>query len=740
MSAPDIRVVLSADGVEQVLSAMRKVQTEVRKTGQGARESATGWGSLKQIASEFTGGILPQLGAAAAGAALVGLGKKALETADGIGKLSQKTGVSAETLSVFAFAARTADVESQTLSKSFQIFTRTMNQVDQGGREASDAVKELFGSASALNGLTMDERLKKIVDALGQMEPGSQKTALAMKFFGRSGADLIPLLDDMAGKFDEVRDRAEAFGMLVDSDLAAAAQNANDRMTDMATAAEGAAVQFMTGLMPALGDIAEGLVNATSQAGGLGEGLQWIGKGIGFILRVGVTAFVVVGNYIGTAARMGWDLVASIWEAGKAIVNLENPWKAFKSRALEGAEIAKMNVQAAVDQIKGIWGATDQAAPDAPKRSADWPAPGEGGGDGGGTYRPAKAERAFDLTEFDRQSAAAAAALDKEILSQQQAALDDAYKTGKITLEDYYDTKVMLARQAADIELNLSNLEIQSLQDKMAAATTAYERDQLQLEINEQMSAQELRRLELSGQIASVERERAAAIAARADEEAASGAKAMKSLEDSQNALRDSLQSGAVNVLNTFLTDTIFNANSAGAAFKAFGVSVISTLQQILTQVLVMQAVKSLFAAFGGGAASGVVGAVMPAAATGGIVAGGVPGVDSVPVMTMPGEGILTTAAMQRIGSEDFYALNSGRAYVVRSRSMPRFADGGIVGGEGAAAIQSASVDGAVTVGLEDGLVERRVEQFLDSSRGSRVLVKTAGRVPKGFRQALGGK
>jgi hypothetical protein len=218
--------------------------------------------------------------------------------------------------------------------------------------------------------------------------------------------------------------------------------------------------------------------------------------------------------------------------------------------------------------------------------------------------------------------------------------------------------------------------------------------------------------------------------------------KAARELADRQAALKQQFESGATNVLTTFLTDTIFNAKSASDAISQFGMSVVSTMQQIMTQMLVMQAVKAMFGAFGGGMGPGNVmaGSVIPSlgAATGGIIAGGTPGVDSVPVMTMPGEGILRTSAMSRIGAEAFHDLNSGRAFVVRGRSMPRFADGGIVGGAGASAVEGGFGEAGLTVGLADGLVEQKIERWARGPVARRIQVEQLSKAPKSANQALG--
>ena len=216
--------------------------------------------------------------------------------------------------------------------------------------------------------------------------------------------------------------------------------------------------------------------------------------------------------------------------------------------------------------------------------------------------------------------------------------------------------------------------------------------------------------------------------------------KAQEELAAQQDQLKANLEQGANNVLNKFLTDTIFNAKSASDAFAQFGMSVVQTLQQILTQMLVMQAMKALFGAFGGGMGPGNVmaGSVLPGLAEGGIITGGTPGIDSVPIMTMPGEGVLRTSAMNRIGAAAFHDLNEGRAFVVRGRSMPRFADGGIVGGAGASAIEGGFGEAGLTVGLADGLIEHTVERWARGPVARRIQVEQLSKAPKSANQALG--
>jgi predicted alpha-1,6-mannanase (GH76 family) len=106
-NTPDVRVRLSAEGVQEVIAAMKRIQDEAKKTD-GVKALQKGFADLK---NELIGG----LGVAAAVAGIVELGKKTLENAVNIAHMSEKVGASAEMLSVLTVAAEDASVSQEDL-------------------------------------------------------------------------------------------------------------------------------------------------------------------------------------------------------------------------------------------------------------------------------------------------------------------------------------------------------------------------------------------------------------------------------------------------------------------------------------------------------------------------------------------------------------------------------------------------------------------------------------------------
>ena len=62
------------------------------------------------------------------------------------------------------------------------------------------------------------------------MEDGAGKTALAIKLFGKSGADLIPLLNQGRAGIKELTDEAAKLGIVISTETAAKAEQFNDTL------------------------------------------------------------------------------------------------------------------------------------------------------------------------------------------------------------------------------------------------------------------------------------------------------------------------------------------------------------------------------------------------------------------------------------------------------------------------------------------------------------------------------
>jgi lambda family phage tail tape measure protein len=191
-----------------------------------------------------------------------------LDAADALSKLSQKSGITTETLSALAFAGQTADVSIDQLGTSAKLFARSTADLARGSGDAAGAFKALGISAADLKNLSPDEQFLKTLKTLGSYQDGLEKAEVAQKIFGRSGAELIPLANAIADEgFDTISDAAARAGKLISTQAGRAAEDFNDNLSLLKAQAEGTALAFAQGIVPALSDV----ITAFQDARGEGE-------------------------------------------------------------------------------------------------------------------------------------------------------------------------------------------------------------------------------------------------------------------------------------------------------------------------------------------------------------------------------------------------------------------------------------------------------------------------------------
>lgn len=207
-------------------------------------------------------------------AGVVAFLKSGIDAADELNKLSQKVGVSVESLSAFQYAAQLSDVSAEQLSGGLAKLARTAEDASAGGNEAARAFQKLGvqvnNSDGSLRGT--EELLLDIAEQFSKLEDGSGKTALAMQIFGRAGAELIPLLNQGRAGFEALRQEAEKLGVIIDRDTARAAEEFNDNLTRMGKQADALKIALAGGLLEPLGKIAEAMTKA-SREGGILQGI-----------------------------------------------------------------------------------------------------------------------------------------------------------------------------------------------------------------------------------------------------------------------------------------------------------------------------------------------------------------------------------------------------------------------------------------------------------------------------------
>lgn len=206
-------------------------------------------------------GAIAALGGATGFGALV---KSQIDAADAAGKMAQKIGISTEALSAYMVAAKLSDVSNEQLKVGFQQLSKNQADFVRGTGEAADGFLALgitVDQVKAANGDTA-KIFDLVAGKLAQFEDGANKTAIAMKLLGRSGADLIPLVNSL----EETKGKAAELGAIIDKDTAKAAEKFNDTMTEVSISIQAMGLVIAKDLLPILQSVSTALADAARGA------------------------------------------------------------------------------------------------------------------------------------------------------------------------------------------------------------------------------------------------------------------------------------------------------------------------------------------------------------------------------------------------------------------------------------------------------------------------------------------
>ncbi|MCM2369641.1 phage tail tape measure protein [Aporhodopirellula aestuarii] len=183
---------------------------------------------------------------------------------DQLDKMSKRTGISVEALSQLGFAAEQSGSDLGVVEKGVRGMQRSLYDAGQGSTEAIDALAQLGLTASDLSGMLPEDQFTILADKIATIEDPSKRAALAMKLFGRSGSDLLPLFGENAKGIANLRAEADALGRTMSTEDATAAAAFTDSMNRLKSVMTGVKNQIGAAVAPAFTRLAELVLANTS--------------------------------------------------------------------------------------------------------------------------------------------------------------------------------------------------------------------------------------------------------------------------------------------------------------------------------------------------------------------------------------------------------------------------------------------------------------------------------------------
>lgn len=203
----------------------------------------------------------------AAGVAVKKAMDSTAEYADEIDKTSIRTGISRKSLQELQYAVSQCGGNFESVQKAVVNTNKQMLKVAQGNKTACTAYEELGVSVLDANGEMRDSEavFYETVNALSKIQNQSERNARGLQIFGKSYADLAPLIDAGEGALQEYADEANRLGMVLTDEAIAANVAYTDSMDTMQRTVAGLKQRLATMLMPIVTKAAGGITEFTAK-------------------------------------------------------------------------------------------------------------------------------------------------------------------------------------------------------------------------------------------------------------------------------------------------------------------------------------------------------------------------------------------------------------------------------------------------------------------------------------------
>lgn len=224
-----------------------------------ASKLASGIGTVAQWSAAIV------TGTAAAVGSMVAFANSQTEVLDNIDKMSQRLGMSTEAYQEWDYILGQSGVDIDSMMVGMKTMTNVMGDVIASGTTAGTAFEQLGLSYEDLAGKTQEEIFAMSVEALQGVEDQTVKAALAQDLFGKSGMNMIPLLNQTAESTEELRTQAHELGLVYDEETIQQGVELHDTMDTLKRSFGAVAMQLASGLMPVVNQFGNYLISYMPQ-------------------------------------------------------------------------------------------------------------------------------------------------------------------------------------------------------------------------------------------------------------------------------------------------------------------------------------------------------------------------------------------------------------------------------------------------------------------------------------------
>lgn len=565
---------------QSVIGALRvNLGMDSAKFTRGAKEAESRSAQLGKALGRIA------IGAAAAGTAILLLGRRSALLIDEQAKLALSLGSTTASIQVLERAGQLAGVSFGVIEQATIALTRRLSQAATGTGPAIDALKTLGLTVDQLNAIPLDQRIALIQKQLADFVPSAERAAVASALFGDRAGLIFSRIDPAT--LTTAREELEKFNVLVSETDAAQIQATNDALSRLGLISQGLGNRIAAALAPALERLADLLTDLTAKGSTFSRVLDLLVSNID----------VVLGVLAALSAVLAGKLVVSIAGVIAGFIGLANPI------GLTVGLVAALSAGALV--LVGRFKGQEEASYDA---KAGTEALNAALGTFATTAAPSAAREAIELANANYQLAASAVDAAKAEIAKQKSLLDIARSSGANgtsgSIRDMGDSESLANARIAESVKRLVDAQRaleQATADRTRAVTAVTSADTFATETAANLATGLEVLVDTTGNLSV-----SAGGAAASVDQLAEAATALDPALDAVNTKAKSINEGLANVFEDALRGT-----------TSLTEGIINLVRELAILALKQQFLKSIGGAGGTGGIGGFIAKIFPGFASG---------------------------------------------------------------------------------------------------------------------------
>lgn len=307
-----------------------KAEESLQKTD----KKAEGMGKtlLKGVgtAAKWGAGIATAAGAGVA--ALTGVAMKSAGVADNIDKMSQKIGISRTAYQELDFVMSQSGASVDSLKVGMKTLTNQMQMAQDGSSTAMKAFDDLGLSFTDNNGKLKDQEtmMFEAMSALQGMEDQTKKAALASDLFGKSGTEMMPMLNGATGSIEAMRQQAHDLGLILSDEVVDSGVQMTDTMDQLKRSLGTLGTNLGGAIMPVVQQFAQLIIDNLPMIQGMVQSLAPVLTGLleGLLpplIELAQTLFPTIIELINTILPIVTDIINEVLPIFTELLNLLLP-------------------------------------------------------------------------------------------------------------------------------------------------------------------------------------------------------------------------------------------------------------------------------------------------------------------------------------------------------------------------------------------------------------------------------